>query len=103
MAEMNREQKLAYKKRKQKEYRDKARGKPPHHRPTFVAYTITTAVLNIHVPTEEILKSAGHCGYCGCLLSHEWHDQHPLVGCERYIREYGESYPQVDKEGKMDV
>ena len=88
MAEMNRAEKLAYKRRKQKEYRDKARGKAPHHKPTFVGYTITERVKDIRLTTEEIMQRAGHCGYCGCLLTHEWHDKHPLVGCERYIREY---------------
>ena len=85
---MKREERNAYNRRKQKEYRDLKRGAPPHHKPTFIKYTITARVLNIHVPTEQILKQAGHCGYCGMLLDHEYHDKHPLVGCERYIREY---------------
>ena len=37
---------------------------------------------------EDIMREAGHCGFCGCLLASEWHDKHPLVGCERYIEAY---------------
>jgi len=79
---MNREERNAYNRRKQKEYRDLKRGAPPHHKPTFVKYTITARVLNIHVPTEEILRQAGHCSYCGMLLESEYHQKHPLVGCQ---------------------
>lgn len=79
---MTTEERKEYNKKKQKEYRDKQRGEPPHHRPTFVKYTITEAVLNIHIPTEEILKEAGHCSYCGMLLTSEYHQKHPLVGCQ---------------------
>lgn len=27
-----------------------------------------------------------HCGFCGMLLSSEYHKLHPLRGCERYMQ-----------------
>ena len=76
---MNRREYLTLKAR---EYREKQRGKPA--RPYKKTENYQIGFMSI----EVIMKQAGHCGYCGILLSHPWHDAHPLVGCEKYIKEY---------------
>lgn len=78
---MTKDELRAYNREKQASYRLKRRGVPRK-------YTKTILFIQRFTPIEEIMKSAGHCGYCGILLSHEWHDKHPLVGCMRYIKEY---------------
>lgn len=72
---------LIYNRKKQIEYRTKKRGRPPHHSTTFVKYT----------RIEEILTSEGHCGFCQMLLSSDYHNNHPLVGCRRHIEKYRKS------------
>lgn len=81
MAEMNKEEWRVYNRQKQAEYRLKKRGEPRK-------YIKTEAFFHRSISIEVIMKEAGHCGFCGILLSNEWHDKHPLVGCERYIKEY---------------
>lgn len=63
----------AYNRTKQKEYRDKKRGKPAHHSVYYVGYQ----------KVDVILKSPGHCTFCGMLLESEYHKKHPLVGCQK--------------------
>jgi len=75
------EQRRKYLTEKAREYRIKKRGEPRK-------YIKTEAFKLRSISIEVIMKEAGHCGFCGCLLSHEWHDKHPLKGCERYIKEY---------------
>ncbi len=63
----------AYNREKQQEYRDKKRGKP--------------ARIYINVSrTEIILKSEGHCSFCGMLLASDYHKLHPLVGCIKFSK-----------------
>ena len=79
---MTHEQRKAYNAEKQRLYRELQRGKPAREYKKTESYRIG------FMSIEVIMKQAGHCGYCGILLSHPWHDAHPLVGCERYIKEY---------------
>ena len=72
---MNREQWRVYNREKQRVYREIKRGCPARQ----------------YVKIEEIMKAAGHCGFCGMLLDAEYHNKHPLKGCERYIREWMDS------------
>ena len=66
---MNREQWRVYNRQKQRIYRDIKRGRPPHP----------------YNKVEEILRQAGHCGFCGMLLSAEYHQKHPLIGCQKFM------------------
>ena len=76
---MNQTERRIYNREKQRMYRDIQRGRPARPYKKSPTYGMTI---------EEIMKAAGHCGFCGCLLTSEWHDKHPLVGCMRYIAEY---------------
>jgi hypothetical protein len=66
---MNREQWRVYNREKQRIYREIKRGCPA--RP--------------YVKIEEIMKAAGHCGFCGMLLTSEYHQKHPLIGCQKFM------------------
>lgn len=63
------EKRRKYLTEKAREYNTKKRGKPARKYITFTQ-------------VEIIFKSAGHCSYCGCLLSSEWHAKNMLKGCE---------------------
>lgn len=65
---MNQTKWREYNRLKQREYRTKKRGKAPRK---WIAQE----------KIEDILKSVGHCSYCGMLLKSEYHKLHPLVGC----------------------
>lgn len=79
---MTSDKRKVYNREKQRFYRTMRRGKPA--RP----YVKTDLYVPPRTTTEEILRAAGHCPYCGILLSSEWHDKHPLVGCMKAIKEY---------------
>lgn len=66
---MTPEERRVYNARKQREYRRRRGLKREPYKPLTIS------------ATEEILKSAGHCGYCGMLLESDYHKTHPLVGC----------------------
>ena len=72
---MTKEKWRVYNKEKQRLYRDMKRGKPPR----------------LYTKIEDIMREAGHCGFCGMLLISKYHQIHPLIGCERYIREWMDS------------
>jgi hypothetical protein len=84
---MTKEQRKKYNAEKQRLYRKLTRGKEARK------YEKSEHYQDGRMTIEQIMTAAGHCGFCGCLLSSEWHDKHPLVGCERYIREYHQGVP----------
>lgn len=71
---MNRERRRIYNAMKQREYR-RIRGLK--HSEEWI--------LKRNIKTEDILKSNGHCGFCGMLLNSDYHKGHPLQGCMRYM------------------
>lgn len=58
---------------KQKIYRDKAPNS--HHG-------------QVGRPKKEVFSTPDHCKFCSMLLTSDYHNKHPLVGCEKYIHEY---------------
>ena len=76
---MNREEWRVYNRNKQKYYRNLRRGKParPYNK------------------SDDIMKSEGHCGCCGMLVSSDYHQRHPLVGCLKWAEKHSEVPPFI--------
>ena len=84
---VTREQWVEYNRRKQREYRNAKRGKDPRE--------YIKRIPEPYRRWDDVFMSEGHCGCCGMLLSSEYHQGHPLVGCLKWAEKHPEVPPFV--------